>query len=54
MGDFTENVRTAYEQYLLGDKEEALSLLSAGTNQHYYLTLIDAFKKASKEGKLEN
>jgi hypothetical protein len=45
MSDFTENIRTAYELYLLGKKEEAFELLIPGTKHHYYLSIIDAFKK---------
>jgi hypothetical protein len=49
MSDFTDNIRTAYEHYLLGDKEKAFSLLIPGTKHHYYLSIIDALKH-SKDG----
>ena len=45
MSDFTENIRKAYELYILGNKQEAFSLLIPGTKHHYYLTIIDAFKR---------
>lgn len=44
MADFTENVRKAYELYLLGEKREAFSLLIPGTKHHYYLSIIEAMK----------
>jgi hypothetical protein len=44
MSDFTDNIRTAYEHYLLGDKVKAFSLLIPGTKHHYYLSIIDALK----------
>jgi hypothetical protein len=49
MSDFTDNIRTAYEHYLLGDKVKAFSLLIPGTKYHYYLSIIDALKH-SKDG----
>jgi hypothetical protein len=45
MSDFTENIRKAYELYLLGNKAEAFSLLIPGTKHHYYLSIIDALKR---------
>lgn len=42
--NFTENVRKAYEAYLLGNKEECFKILIPGTKDYYYLKLIDAFK----------
>ena len=45
MSDFTETIRKAYELYILGNKQEAFSLLIPGTKHHYYLTIIDAFKR---------
>jgi hypothetical protein len=45
MSDFTENIRRAYELYLLGEKKEAFGLLIPGTKHHYYLSIIDALKR---------
>ena len=45
MSDFSENVRKAYELYLLGEKQEAFSYLIPGTKHFYYLSIIDAFKR---------
>jgi hypothetical protein len=45
MSSITDNVRTALETYLLGDKEKALDMLIKGTKYHSYLTLIDHLKK---------
>ena len=45
MSDFSENVRKAYEQYLLGNKQEAFKLLIPGTKHHYYLSIMDALKR---------
>ena len=44
MSSFTQNIRTAYELYLLGSKEKAFELLIPGTKHYYYLKIIDALK----------
>ena len=45
MDSFSQNIRSAYEFYLLGKKEKAFELLIPGTKQHYYLKIIDALKR---------
>ena len=49
MSDFTENIRTAYEQYIQGNKEEAFSMLMPGTKHYYYLLIIDSFKTINQK-----
>jgi len=49
MSEFTDTVRQAFEAYLMGQKEEAFAALIPGSFYHYYLTLIDAFKKEEKD-----
>ena len=44
MSEFTDTVRTAFECYIMGNKEEALAMLIPGSFYHYYLTIIDAIK----------
>ena len=44
MSDFTDNVRKAFELYLLGNKKEAFNHLIAGSKYHTYLTILDAMK----------
>ena len=45
MSDFSETVRKAYEQYLLGNKQEAFSILIPRTKHHYYLSILDSLKR---------
>lgn len=45
MSEFTDTTRQAFEAYLMGNKEEAISMLIPGSFYHFYLTLIDALKK---------
>jgi len=45
MSEFTDTTRQAFEAYLMGNKEDAFSMLIPGSYYHYYLTLVDALKK---------
>ena len=45
MNDFTDNVRKAFELYLLGNKTEAFNHLIPGSKYHSYLTILDTIKK---------
>ena len=45
MNDFSDNVRKAFELYLLGNKTEAYNHLIPGSKYHSYLTILDAMKK---------
>lgn len=44
MSEFTDTVRTAFEAYIMGNKEEAFASLIPGSFYHYYLSIIEAIK----------
>ena len=44
MDNLPENVRKAFEHYILGNKKEAFSNLIPGSEYHSYLSIIEAFK----------
>lgn len=44
MSDFSDNVRKAFETYLLGNKKEAFNYLIPGSYWHQYLSALDALK----------
>jgi hypothetical protein len=42
MSEFTDTVRSAFEAYIMGNKEEAFASLIPGSFYHYYLSIIEA------------
>ena len=45
ISDFSETVRKAYEQYILGNKQEAFNIVIPRVNYHYYLSILDLLKR---------
>ena len=44
MDNLPENVRKAFELYILGNKKEAFACLIPGSEYHFYLSIIESFK----------
>lgn len=51
MDNLPDNVRKSFEQYIRGNKKEALEQLIPGSEYHSYLSIIDSFKNC--KGKID-